>query len=49
MPTGFMIPEAHTYLNELVPDRHPELQTMEAYARSTSFRLLGRPRATFAI
>jgi predicted O-methyltransferase YrrM len=41
MATGFMIPEAHTYLNELVPDRDPELQIMEAYARDHKFPIIG--------
>ncbi len=41
MPGGFMVQEAHTYLDQLVPARHPELQTMEAYAREHKFPIVG--------
>ena len=35
------------YLNELVPERHPELQKMEAYARKHRFPIIG-PAAGYA-
>ena len=41
MPDGFMIQEAHKYLDQLVPARHPELQAMEAYAREHKFPIIG--------
>ena len=41
MPTGFMLQEAHTYLEQLVPARHPELQAMEAYAKEHKFPIIG--------
>jgi predicted O-methyltransferase YrrM len=41
MAREFMIPEAHEYLNGLVPPRHKELQAMEAYAREHQFPIIG--------
>jgi predicted O-methyltransferase YrrM len=41
MATGFMTQETHSYLDQLVPPRHPEMQTMEAYAREHKFPIIG--------
>jgi predicted O-methyltransferase YrrM len=47
MAGGFMIQEAHTYLDHLVPPRHPELQAMEAYAREHKFPIIGPAAGQF--
>lgn len=37
----FMMPEAHRYLESLVPRRPAEMQAMEAYAKETGFNIVG--------
>ena len=41
MGIDMISPEWETYLNGLVPPRHPELQAMEAHARKIRFPIIG--------
>lgn len=41
MATELMSPQVREYLDSLVPPRPPEMQVMEAYARETSFPIIG--------
>lgn len=41
MATSLLAPEVTPYLDRLVPERHPELQRMEAEAAKTNFPIIG--------
>jgi predicted O-methyltransferase YrrM len=41
MATSLFAPEVAPYLDRLVPERHPELQRMEAEAAKTDFPIIG--------
>ncbi len=41
MSLDLIAPQVDTYLEELVPPRHPELQQMEAYAAQHDFPIIG--------
>lgn len=47
MPTDPLAPGFPDYLDAQVPDRHPELQAMEAYARETRFPIIGPAAGQF--